>query len=80
MSTDINDQELNELYQEYWSIHAKMIDKEHNPLEIAAVLMAQSLSIYKTILDQDEYDSMVDSISDMRDRVQKLEPHTGYYQ
>lgn len=80
MNTDINNQELNDLYQEYWAIHAKMIDQDHNPLKIAAILMAQSLSMYKTMLDQDDYDKMVDSISDMRDKVQALTLDLQYYQ
>jgi hypothetical protein len=80
VNTDINNQEINELYQEYWAIHAKMIDKDHNPLEIAAILMAQSLSMYKTILDADDYNQMVDSISDLRDKVQELTPDQQYYQ
>jgi hypothetical protein len=71
---------INELYQEYWAIHAKMIDKEHSPLEIAAILMAQSLSMYKTMLDADEYNSIVDSMSDLRDKVQELTPNQQYYQ
>ena len=79
MNTDSDNQELSDLYQDYWAIHAKMLD-EHGPLEIAAILLAQSLSIYKTVLDHNEFNQMVDSISDLRDQVQKLDPHTGYYQ
>jgi hypothetical protein len=75
-----NEDTIDELYQEYWSIHAKMIDKEHNPLEIAAILMAQSLSMYKTILDTDDYNKIVDNISEMRDKVQELTPDQQYYQ
>lgn len=76
MSTDINDN-IENLYQEYWAIHAKMIDKEYNPMEIAAILVAQALSIYKTILEEDEYEQIVDSISNSRDKVTKLTPDLG---
>ena len=54
-----------------------MIDKEHNPIEIAAILVAQALSIYKTVLEEDEYNNMVDSISDSRDKIIKLTPDMG---
>jgi hypothetical protein len=71
---------INELYQEYWAIHAKMIDKEHSPLEIAAILMAQSLSMYKTMLDTDEYYAIIDNMVELRDTVQELTPDQQYYQ
>lgn len=80
MNTNIKNQETNDLenlYQEYWTFHASMIDKDHNPIEIAAILVAQAMSIYKTVLSADEYESIVDSISDSRDKVQKLELSLG---
>jgi hypothetical protein len=78
VSTDINQNDsIGELYQEYWAIHAKMIDKDHNPLEIAAILVSQALAIYKTILDNDEYNDMVDSISASRGQIQELTPDIG---
>lgn len=73
------DTDLDALYQDYWSIHSSMIDKGHSPIEIAAILVAQSLSIYKTVLDNSEYNKMVDSISDSRDKVKELNPEQGYY-
>ncbi len=56
-----------------------MIDKGHTPLEIAAILVAQSMSIYKTILDPEDYDQMVDDISELRYNVQELKLHEGHY-
>ena len=69
--------QLENLYQDYWTFHATMIDKDHSPLAIAAILMTQALSIYKTVLEEDEYNAIVDSISDKRDRVTKLTPDMG---
>ena len=80
MNTEINNEEtdqLENLYQDYWAFHATMIDKDHSPIEIAAILVAQALSIYKTVLEEDEYNSIVDSISDKRDKVTKLTPDMG---
>ena len=54
-----------------------MIGKDHSPLAIAAILMTQALSIYKTVLEEDEYEQMVDSISNSRDKVAKLTPDMG---
>jgi hypothetical protein len=75
-NNDTTDQ-LENLYQDYWAFHATMIDKDHSPIEIAAILVAQALSIYKTVLEEDEYNAMVDSISDSRDKVQELTPDLG---
>jgi hypothetical protein len=80
VNIDINNEEtdqLENLYQNYWTFHATMIDKDHSPLAIAAILMTQALSIYKTVLEEDEYNSIVDSISDKRDKVTKLTPDMG---
>ena len=80
MNIDINNEEtdqLENLYQDYWAFHASMIDKDHSPIAIAAILVAQALSIYKTVLEEDEYNSIVDSISDKRNKVTKLTPDMG---
>ena len=80
MNIDINNEvtdQLENLYQDYWAFHASMIDKDHSPIAIAAILVAQALSIYKTVLEEDEYNSIVDSISDKRDKVTKLTSDMG---
>lgn len=69
--------QLENLYQDYWTFHASMISKDHSPIAIAAILVAQALSIYKTVLEEDEYEQMVDSISDSRDKVIRLTPDLG---
>ena len=80
MNIDINNEvtdQLENLYQDYWAFHASMIDKDHSPIAIAAILVAQALSIYKTVLEEDEYNSIVDSISDKRNKVTKLTSDMG---
>lgn len=74
-----SDSGLEDLYQEYWTYHAQMISQGYKPLEIAAILLAQSMSIYKTVLDNDDYDKMVDSISDMRYNVKEIKSQEGNY-
>ena len=65
------DSGLDELYHSYWEVHNEKMGS-YSPLEIAAILMTQSLTIYKTVLSEDEYNSMVDSISDLRDQVKEI--------
>lgn len=74
-----NNDSIDNLYQEYWIIHSAMFDKGHSPLEVAAILVAQSMSIYKTVLDSDDYDKMVDDISRLRYNVKELRPEEGHY-
>lgn len=46
---------------------------EFKPMEVAAIMLAQALSIYKTTLDPESYNKMVDTISESRDKVQTFE-------
>ena len=56
------DDELNELYQEYWVMHSKMLDEGYAPVAIAGVLMAQAMTMYKTVLNDTDYKHMIDAI------------------
>jgi hypothetical protein len=47
---------------------------EYDAMEVAAIMMAQALSIYKTGLDEIDYNKMVDRISSSRDNVKKFTP------
>jgi hypothetical protein len=51
-----------------------MMVQEHGGMEVAAIMMAQSLSIYKTSLDEIDYNKMVDNISASRSQVHKFTP------
>jgi hypothetical protein len=68
----VNENQLEELYQEYWNVHSQHIVDGAKPMAIAGVLMAQALTIYKTLLSEDEFNTIVDNISDTRDKVKKL--------
>lgn len=72
------DSGIERLYQEYWEIHAEKLSN-HSPMEVAAVLMAHAMTLYKTVLDDDDYNKMVDDISRMRNDVKTLTPEQGYY-
>lgn len=57
-----------ELYAKYMAFHSVMLE-EYTAIEIAAVLTIQGLSFYKTILSEEDYEKIVDNISNMRGRV-----------
>lgn len=65
----MNEQDLENLYSEYLSFTDQMVGK-YGAMEVAAVMMAQALSIYKTSMSEDDYNSIVDSISASRSKVQ----------
>jgi hypothetical protein len=50
--------------------------RDYSPLEVAAAMATQALSIYKTVLDDDSYEKMVGSIYESRNRIRKIEPVT----
>ena len=67
----MTDDQLQEVYNEYLDFTVNMIN-ESNALSVAAIMMAQALSIYKTAMNDEEYNAMVDNISASRDQVKKF--------
>ena len=67
-----NDLNLEKVYEDYWAFTVNAIEKGNRPMAVAGVMLAQALSIYKTILSPAEFDMMVDTISDSREDVKKL--------
>ena len=57
-----------EVYKETLSMIDKLI-VDYDPLIIAGVMMAQSLSLYKSILSEEDYSSLVTSIIEKKDKV-----------
>jgi hypothetical protein len=64
----MTEDKIENLYNSYLEFTDKMVG-EYDPIEVAAIMVIQALSIYKTILSENEYNSMVDNISDRRDQV-----------
>lgn len=72
---DTNDG-LSDLYARYLEF-ADLMAVDHTAFEIAGVMMAQAMSMYKTVLDQTDYDRMVDSIGHMRNHVKSFNTQQG---
>ena len=68
----ISDTDLNEIYIKYWNLTSDLIP-EYSPAAIAGVMVAQALTLYKTMMTEEEFNSMVDSISASRHNVQTLD-------
>jgi hypothetical protein len=46
---------------------------EHSPMEVAAIMMTQALSLYRTNMEEDDYNRMVDMISASRTQVKTFD-------
>ena len=71
----------NEYDHKSWYLHRKVIDfshnmenKEYDPLEIAAAQMVHAMRIYRTIMPEDQYDSMIKTVYENRKNVQPFSP------
>jgi hypothetical protein len=68
--------EIEMLYQEFWDfVTAKLV--KHSPEAIAAVLSAQSMSIYKTIMDAEDFEKITTAIYESRSNVKSFVDMTG---
>jgi len=59
----IDEKELNELYNKSFATNVQL-SEEYSVLAVAGVLLGQAMRMYKTVLDKNEYDEMVEIISD----------------
>lgn len=71
----MTDTKLQQLYDTYAEFTDRMVGV-HGPMEVAAIMMAQALSIYKSSLDEDEYNNIVDMISASRTQVKTFNSPT----
>ena len=70
--TNINDDDLKkiqEIANYYSDILYNLLEKGNDPLLVAAILVQQGLSIYKTVLNNDDYDMMCEEIYNTSDDV-----------
>ena len=52
---------LDEIYQEYWQFNSKMLD-DYKPMEVAGVMMAQAMTLYKTMLSEEDFSQLMETI------------------
>jgi hypothetical protein len=64
--------ELMMLADRFYKLTSDLVVEGHKPFAIAAVHVMIALQIYKTSLSREDYNQMVDSISDNRDKIRAL--------
>jgi hypothetical protein len=68
----ITDNQLQELYSKNLAF-VDALCGEYDAMEVAAIMMTQALTIYKSAMSEEDYNSMVDIISDSRNKVKTFE-------
>ena len=63
---------LEEIYEKLWAVISEL-PEHYEPLEVAGVMTAQAMTIYKTMLSPEEFEMMAESIYNSRDKVKKFE-------
>ena len=69
---DQNEHSIEELYAKYLQFTAVMME-DYKDIEIAGVMIAQALSMYKTVLEEEDYQRMVNSIYERRNDVKTFD-------
>jgi hypothetical protein len=65
---DTNPHSIEDLYAKYLQFTSVMLE-EYQDIEIAGIMIAQALSMYRTVLLEEDYQQMVKSIYERRNDV-----------
>jgi len=68
----MSDDRLIEAYQEYMLTTDKLLSQGTKALELAPIMVKLGLEIYRTVMSEEDYNKMVDFISDNRGEIQDL--------
>ena len=68
----MSDERLIEAYEEYMLTTDKLLSQGTKALELAPIMVKLGLEIYKTVMSEEDYNKMVDFISDNRGEIQDL--------
>jgi len=71
MIFDNEDMSTESLYQKYMAFNKIMLE-EHPPIEIASIMMIQGLTFFKTVMDDEDYQKIVQLMYDKRNEVKTL--------
>jgi hypothetical protein len=66
--SDRTDRSVEDLYTKYLQFTGVMLE-DYKDIEIAGVMITQALSMYKTVMSEEDYQRMVQSIYERRNDV-----------
>ena len=67
----MQDSNEEELYKKYMAFNNIMLE-EYDPMQIAAIMVIQGLTFYRSTMSETDYQRIVKSIYDSRDQVKTL--------
>ena len=70
--SDQNEHGIEDLYAKYLQFTSVMLE-DYKDLEIAGVMITQALSLYRTVLPEEDYQRMVKSIYERRNDVKTFD-------
>ena len=70
---EFEEESFKAVYKSYLRITNGLIESDHDPLMLAAVLSTIGLSIYRTMLNETDYDLMIDAIGNFKDEIKTFE-------
>jgi nitrogen regulatory protein PII len=62
MENIMNDDTMQELYNKIFTMNTKL-SNEYDAMAVAAIFVAQAMRMYRTMLNDDEFNRMVETIS-----------------
>lgn len=65
---------MQELYDQMLEFAIERMLEGNKPLEVAAVLNTLSMSIYRSVLTEEDYQRMADAIRDNAEKIKPLHP------
>ena len=69
----MSDQDLKLAYVETLEFINNMLDR-YDPIVLGAAMMSLTMSLYKTVLPLDDFNSMIEALSDTKDKVKPFTP------
>ena len=70
--TEYNTEQMLKMYDDLYKVMGTWMSQDNESLAVAAVLMATALRIYRTSLSDDDYDQMMDYLSDTRENIEQF--------
>ena len=67
------DKDLKSAYVETLEFINNMLDR-YDPIVLGAAMMSLTMSLYKTVLPLDDFNSMIEALSDTKDKVKPFTP------
>ena len=58
---EINQSDINEVYNEVFRLMTRLC-RDHEPLAVSGVMLAQALRLYKTTLPMNDFDLLIEEI------------------